>query len=223
MVFRGSQHRGEAAETVARTARTAGTLLAVGIGGALASLVYLRWRGTVLLEARLAGWRRASGWRSGVAKIVLGFITGIQTVRSAGDLLWSVFYSAAHWLLVLVVYYCVAQSFGGRLAELQLSDCMLVLAFTLVGSVVQLPMVGGGSQALAIFAFTKVFAVDREPAVAAAIVLWLVTFASCAIAGIPLLVREGVSLGQLRELAEQEKEELREIAAHGTVPGGKGE
>ena len=223
IVFRGGVHPGEAAETVAKAARTAGTLLAMGVGGAIVFLIYLRLHGTVLVEKRLEGWRRGSGWRSSVAKIVLGFITGIQTVRSAGDLLWAVVYSALHWLLVLVVYFCVAQSFGGRLAELRLGDCMLVLAFTLVGSVVQLPVVGGGSQALAIFAFAKVFGVDAETSMVAAIVLWLVTFAGCAMAGIPLLVREGVSLGQLREMAEQEKQELREIAAHGTLHGGKGE
>ena len=228
IVFKGNAHPGEAAETIAKAARTAGILLAVGVGGAVFFLVYLRLHGTTLLEARLQKWRESSNWRSRFAKIVLGFITGIQTVRSAADLFWSVIYSAVHWFLVLVVYYCVAQSFNGRLAELRLSDCMLVLAFTLVGSAVQLPAVGGGSQALAIFAFTKVFGVDAETAVAAAIVLWLVTFAGCAITGIPLLIREGVSLGQLRELAEHEKAELKEIAAHGTAqakipPRGQGE
>src|SRR6516162_2416036 len=119
IVFRGG-HRGEAAETVTRASRTAGTLLAVGVGGAIGLLVYLRLHGSVLLEAGLEGWRKGSGWRARVAKIVLGFITGIQTVRSASDLLWSVVYSALHWLLVLVVYYCVAQSFGGRLSQLRL-------------------------------------------------------------------------------------------------------
>jgi uncharacterized protein (TIRG00374 family) len=229
IVFRGSYHPGEAAQTVAKAARTAGAFLAVGVGGAIAFLIYLRIHGTVLLESRLEGWRTGGGWRASVAKIVLGFITGIQTVRSFGDLLWSVMYSAVHWFVVLVVYYCVTKSFGGRMAELTLSDCMLVLAFTLVGSAVQLPAVGGGSQALAIFAFAKVFGVDAETAVAAAIVLWAVTFAGCAIAGVPLLVREGVSLGQLREMAEHEKEELQEIAAHAggghksVEPGGKGE
>jgi hypothetical protein len=69
-----------------------------------------------------------------------------------------------------------------------------------------------------------VFGVESEAAVAAAIVLWLITFAGCSIAGIPLLIREGVSLGQLRELAEQEKDELDEIVAHSnTASGGKGE
>ena len=236
LVFNGSAHSGDAAITIAKAARTAGTFLAVGVGGAMAFLIYLRLHGTALLEKRLEGWVETPGWRASVAKIILGFIRGIQTVRSGRDLVAAVLYSAIHWAMVLVVYYCVAQSFGGRLAELGMGDNTLVLAFTLVGSAVQLPAVGGGSQALAIFAYTKVFGVESETAVVAAIVLWLVTFAGCAIAGIPLMIREGVSLGQLRELAKHEKEELREIAAHGSAgtrveggvergvePGGKGE
>jgi uncharacterized protein (TIRG00374 family) len=228
LVFNGAQHSGDAAVTIAKAARTAGSVLAIGVGGAIAFLIYLRVHGTALLEARLQGWLASAGWRSKVAKIILGFITGIQTVKSAGDLVLAVLYSAIHWGMVLVVYYLVAQSFGGRLAELNFGDCMLVLAFTLVGSAVQLPAVGGGSQALAIFAYTKVFGVESSMAVAAAIVLWLVTFAGCSVAGIPLLIREGVSLGKLRELAKQEKQELDDIAAHGSAGpsvegGGKGE
>jgi hypothetical protein len=84
---------------------------------------------------------------------------------------------------------------------------------------VQLPAVGGGSQALAIFAFTRVFGVESEPAVAAAIVLWLVTFAGCGFVGVPLLLHEGLSLGKLRQFAEQEKEELDEVVA-GHAPEG---
>jgi uncharacterized protein (TIRG00374 family) len=228
LVFNGAQHSGDAAVTIAKAARTAGSLLAIGVGGAIAFLIYLRLHGTALLEARLQGWLASAGWRAKLAKIILGFITGIQTVKSAGDLVLAVLYSAIHWAMVLVVYYLVAHSFGGRLGELSFGDNMLVLAFTLVGSAVQLPAVGGGSQALAIFAYTKVFGVESSTAVAAAIVLWLVTFAGCSIAGIPLLIREGVSLGNLRELAEHEKEELDEIAAHGSAGpilerGGKGE
>jgi hypothetical protein len=138
-------------------------------------------------------------------------------------LLLSVIYSTVHWALVLVVYYCVSHSFGGRLALLSLADCALLLAITLVGSIIQLPAVGGGTQAAAFFVYTKIFGIARPLATVASVVLWLVTFAGCAIVGVPLLVREGVSLGQLREMAEQEKEELREIAAHGTLHGGKGE
>src|ERR1700745_145259 len=119
LLFKGNAHPGEAGETIAKAAQTAGTLLAVGVGSAIVFLLYLRLHGTALLEPRLQKWRGRASSRSGFAKIVLGFITGIQTVRSAADLFWSVLYSVVHWFLVLVVYYCVAQSFGGRLAELR--------------------------------------------------------------------------------------------------------
>src|SRR5260370_19594551 len=118
LVFNGAQHSGDAAVTIAKAARTAGSALAIGAGGAVAFLIYLRVHGTALLEGRLQGWLAAAGWRSKVAKIILRFITGIQPVESASDLVLAVLYSAIHWGMVLVVYYLVAQSFAGRMAEL---------------------------------------------------------------------------------------------------------
>ena len=98
---------------------------------------------------------------------------------------------------------------------MSLSDAMLVLAITLAGSAVQLPGVGGGSQAGSIIAYTAIFGVEREPAVAVAIVLWLITFAVCSLAGGPLLIREGWSLGELRRIAAREKEAVIEQVAGG--------
>ena len=121
--------------------------------------------------------------------------------------------SAVHWFLVLLVYLWVSHSFGGTLASLNLGDAMLVMAFTLVGSAVQLPGVGGGSQVAAFLAYTAVFGVEKEAAAAASIVMWLITFAACSLAGVPLLINEGLSLGKLRELAEHEKEAAGESPA----------
>ena len=156
----------------------------------------------------MQGWLAAHGWRGAVARTLLGFARGVQTIRTWGDLLFAVVLSAAHWLLVIAIYYIVGLGFGGKLATLRFQDAMLVLVFTLVGSAVQLPGVGGGSQALTIFAYTKLFNIEPETAVAAALVLWIITFASCAIAGIPLLIKEGLSIGELRRLRAQEDEEL---------------
>jgi hypothetical protein len=213
MIFESANHSGDAAGTVQRAARNGGIVLSAGLAGAIAFLIYLRVHGTLVLERRLQGWLLIGGIRKTVASIVLGFIRGIQTVRSGKDLLSATFYSALHWFLVLLVYVLVARSFAGPLGNLQLKDYMLVLAFTLVGSVVQLPAVGGGSQALAIFAFTRVFGIESETAVAAAMVLWLVTFAGCSLAGVPVLLSEGLSLGKLRTFAQQDKEELQRVVA----------
>jgi glycosyltransferase 2 family protein len=182
-------------------------------------LIYLRLHGSALLERRMQGWLAEHGWRAGVARNLLGFVRGVQTVRSWGDVTAAVVYSAAHWLLVVCVYLLVLQSFGGRFADLKFSDGVLILVFSLVGSAVQLPGVGGGAQALSIVALTKLYGVEQEPAVAAAMILWLVTFASCSFAGVPLLIREGWSFGELKRMREHEGEQIEaELAHHGEIP-----
>src|SRR6266851_3575812 len=203
----------ETALALEKTAKPAAALLVLGVIAATALLVYLRFHGTTLLERRLQGWLQAHGWRGKVAGIVLEIARGVQTIRNGRDLTLAVFYSAVHWFLVLLIYLWVAKSFGGTLGTLSLSDAMLVLAVTLVGSVLQLPGVGGGSQAVSTIAYTKIFLVKTEAALAASIVIWLVTFAAVSLAGVPLLIHEGLSLGKLKEMAEHEKEAAIEGAA----------
>lgn len=216
-VFESSNHLEAqgAGSTFERAARTAGTAFSVGAVVAIAGLVYLRLHGSAVLERRMEGWIAAHGWRASVARIVLGFSRGVQTVRSWGDLFAAIFLSFLHWLLVVLCYFLVMKSFGGRLGTLTFTDAMVVLVFTMVGSAVQLPGVGGGAQALSIVAFTRLFGVGQEAAVAAAMILWLVTFAACSLAGVPLLFREGLSLGELRRMREQEDQEIdAEIVEH---------
>ena len=43
--------------------------------------------------------------------------------------------------------------------------------------------------------------------------IWLITFAAVSLAGVPLLIHEGLSLGKLKEMAELEKEAAIEGAA----------
>lgn len=222
LLYASQEHVDGPASVIAKGARTAGALLAAGVVGTIAFLAYLRLHGGGMVERRLQGWVAAHGWRASVAKIVLGFVRGIQTIRTWRDLAESVFLSVIHWYFVALVYLFVSHGFGGRLSLLTVGDCLLLLAITLVGSILQLPTVGGGAQALAIFAYTQVFGVEKEAAVAAALVLWLITFASCSFAGIPLLIHEGVSFGQLREMAEQEKEVLEHEAERGASQGGRG-
>src|SRR5467141_2605089 len=213
LLFQSRGHAGETAGKLETAARTTGSLLFAGVVGAIAFLLYLRLHGSALLERRLQGWVIAHGWRGRIAGIILGFVRGVQAIQTASDLVLSVFLSAAHWFLVLLVYLWVSHSFGGTLGTISLGDAMLVMAFTLVGSAVQLPGVGGGSQVASFLAYTTIFGVEKEPAAAASIVMWLITFAASSLAGVPLLIHEGFSLGKLREMAEHEKEAAGESAA----------
>jgi glycosyltransferase 2 family protein len=201
---------GDLAAKLETAARTTGTILFAGVIAAVALLVYLRLHGTAALERRLKDTIKSGGWRATMARIFLGFVRGVQTIRTFGDLLLATVYSGAHWSLVALAYFWVSHSFNGALHSLSVSDAMIILSFSLVGSSVQLPGVGGGSQAGAIIAYTAIFGVEREPAVAAAMMLWAITFAGCSLVGVPLLIHEGAGLRDLKRLAAQEK---REVAA----------
>jgi uncharacterized protein (TIRG00374 family) len=220
LIFRpsGDQDAQTAAIAFEKGARSAGTVFALIAMAAFFGLIYLRLHGSAMLERRMQGWlTEHHGWRAGFARNLLEFLRGIQTIRSLGDAAAAILYSLLHWFLVVAVCFLVIRSFGGRLGTLRFADAVLVLVFTAVGSAVQLPAVGGGAQAMAAIAFTKLYGVGQEAAFAAAIILWLVTFAACALAGIPILLREGWSFGELKRMRQEEKAEIdAEIGEPGT-------
>ena len=172
--------------------------------GMIVVLVYFRLHGARALQSQLVGFRKRGGWRGKIATLIDGFSQGLQAIRSAGDLSAAVAYTVVHWLVVALVYLLVTRSFSSQIGEFDFRAALLVLAFTMVGSVVQLPAVGGGTQLATFLVLTVIFGVEKEPAAAVAIVLWLVTFAAACVAGLPLLIHEGWSMGDLRRLAREE-------------------
>ena len=125
---------------------------------------------------------------------------------------------------MLLVYLWVSHSFGGKLATISLGDAHAGAGVYAGGLGGASAGVGGGSQAGSIIAYTAIFGVEREPAVAAAIVSWLITFAAVSLAGVPLLIHEGLSLGELRRMAEHEDEIMdEEAASHGNAAAPRGE
>jgi uncharacterized protein (TIRG00374 family) len=186
-------------------ARTGGWLLVALLATLTGSLIYFRLHGAVKLHERLEGWRASRGWRKAVAGVIGGFSEGLQAIRTVSDLLMAIFYTAAHWGLVVLIYMMVIRAFGDAFPfSMNYPGAMLLLAVTLVGSTLQLPGVGGGAQFASIIALTTIFGVDQEPATAAAIALWIITFCSCILLGIPLLIHQGFSVGKLWQLARAE-------------------
>ena len=188
-----------------RVARSAGLVLLAALLAMVAFLVYFRYHGGAWLTHKLQRSNWHSGWRKKLAALLEGFSEGLQSIRSWNDMAAVTGYTIIHWALVVFVYLWVAHAFGGSLASLNFAGAVLVAAFTLVGSAAQLPGVGGGSQLATFLVLTLVFGVEREPAAVASIVIWLVTFAGCCLVGLPLLFREGWSIGELRKMAREEE------------------
>lgn len=200
-------------------ARSAGVTLLSGLAAVVIFLIYFRYHGANWLARKLQqeSWRR--GWREKVAVLLEGFSEGLQGIRTWGDLAALVGYSVAHWTLVVFVYVWVAHAFGGKLADLSLTQAVLVLAFTMVGSAAQLPGVGGGAQLATFLVLTVILGVEKEPAAVVSIIIWLIGFAGCCVVGLPLLFREGWSMGELKRMARAEEQageaQLLADAEHG--------
>jgi glycosyltransferase 2 family protein len=199
-----------------RDARLAGWGLFGGLVVLIALLVYFRMHGAKALRSRLNRWHKRAGWRGRIATLVGGFSEGLQAIRSAGDLFAAISYTAIHWAVMAVVYFWVILSFGSSGGDLGFRGAMLVLAFTMVGSVVQLPTVGGGMQLSTFLVLSVIFGVEKEPAAAIAIMIWIITFAAVTVVGLPLLIHEGWSMGALRRLVREEEVE-EEHGKHATL------
>ena len=189
-------------------ARAGGWLLLGILATVVALMFYFRLHGAGVLQRRLHYWHDAKGFRRWLAEIISGFSEGLQAIRTTSDLLITIVYTVAHWGLVTLSYFWIAKAFESVFVQSDVTfpGAMLLLAITLVGSVLQLPGVGGGAQVASFIALTTIFGVEQEPAAALAIVLWLITFASPTLVGVPLLIHEGLSMGELRKLARAEKE-----------------
>jgi uncharacterized protein (TIRG00374 family) len=204
LLFFRTQFAGDS--TLEARIRGAGGLLLIALLGVAVIAVYFRLHGGKFIDSRLRRWREMQGWRSFVATQVAGFGDGLQALRTFSDWWAATAYSGLHWALIALIYLWIMQSLGGSLGQLTYSNAMLVLAFTMLGSLIQLPGVGGGAQVATFIALTRVFQIEQEPAAAAAVLTWIVTFAGSCLVGLPLLVREGVSIGELRRLASAEKD-----------------
>lgn len=189
-----------------KIARSAGALLLVGLVVATAFLIYFRHHGARWLAGKLEENRWRHGWRGKIILLFEGFSEGLQAIRTWSDLAVLSGYTALHWLLVAFIYLWVARAFPGRLAEISFRDAILVLGFAMVGSAIQLPGVGGGAQVAMFLVFTLILGVEKEAAATASIMIWLISFASCAIVGLPLLFRQGWSMGQLRRMAQADEQ-----------------
>jgi glycosyltransferase 2 family protein len=143
---------------------------------------------------------------------VYAFGEGLNTVKDFGSFLQITGLSLLIWLLIGLAYLSVTHAYAlHRLARMRLSDVFLLTAASVVGGVLQLPVVGGGSQLATIGTLRGVFSFSPEIATSAGIMLWLVTFMSVIPAGLIFAHLERVSLMKLEaESLEEEERALEE-------------
>src|SRR5271169_2125169 len=158
----------------------------------------------------LCGWSNASRisrriWHK-LAQKVREFGLGLNTIHGPWSLLWLTLVSVGMWYVIALAYQEVTHSYGVDALAIPVSQLLILMFASMVGSMLQLPAVGGGSQMATIATLSSVFDAPPEVAASCGILLWLVTFAAVVPVGLVLAHRERLSLRKLSEASHQSED-----------------
>jgi uncharacterized protein (TIRG00374 family) len=146
---------------------------------------------------------------------ILAFRDGLNAIQSVGDFLQAFTLSIVMWLMIAYAYLETTRAFSAspQLASMTLSRCMLLMAASTAGSIIQLPVIGWFTQ-IGIVAQTmqRLFDVAPEPALGAGAMLLVVTFMSIIPLGLIWSRFEHVSLNKLTEESGEAAEHIAEPA-----------
>ena len=163
----------------------------------------------------LAGWverrfaHHASNLGHRIAIRIREFRSGLNTIHDKKSLLMLIGVSVLMWAMIAVAYKEVTHAYNTPKLEIPQTQIFLLMASSMVGSLVQLPGVGGGSQFATIETLNHIFGVPPELATSCGIMLWLVTFIAIVPVGLLMAHRERLSLRKL----SQESHEAEQSSA----------
>jgi len=161
----------------------------------------------IWVERRFAHLASNLGHR--IAMRIREFRGGLNTIHDKKSLLMLIGVSVLMWAMIAVAYKEVAHAYNTPKLEIPQTQIFLLMASSMVGSLVQLPGVGGGSQFATIETLNRIFGVPPELATSCGIMLWLVTFIAIVPVGLLLAHRERLSLRKL----SQESHEAEQSSA----------
>ena len=178
--------------------REIGFVLAGLVAGTTLVAVVIRRNGervAAWVETRFSHLSSNLGHR--LAQKVREFGLGLNTIQGPGSFLSLTLVSVGMWYVIALAYQEVTHSYGVDALAIPVSQLLILMFASMLGSMLQLPAVGGGSQMATIATLSSVFDVPAELAASCGILLWLVTFAAVVPVGLLLSHHERLSLRKL--------------------------
>lgn len=134
-----------------------------------------------------------------IGKALESFGEGMESMRSGRRTALLVCYTVIEWCIIAAAFGCVFKAFPAT-HDLGVTDVVILLGFVCLGSIVQIPGVGGGMQIVSVLVLTEFFGVTLEAASGIALVLWIITFVVIVPLGLVLAFREGIQWRNLRHI-----------------------
>ncbi len=171
--------------------------------------LFLIWRnsaGAANVARKLLGGSESKLAQS-VAHKVEVFGDGLHTIHDLSSFVQIMASSMALWVCIAMSYLMVMHAYPDpALQSMTFSKAVLLMTVSVAGSLLQLPVVGGGTQLGTIAALRHVFLIEENVAASCGIMLWLVTFMVVIPVGLLLARHEHVSLTKLSEESHRVEE-----------------
>ncbi|MBZ5532989.1 MAG: flippase-like domain-containing protein [Acidobacteriia bacterium] len=133
------------------------------------------------------------------------FGEGLNTIQDAKSFVQAFGLSLLLWITIGATYVCVMRAYDS-ISAMTISEALLLTGASVAGGVLQLPVVGGGSQLATIGILVGIFQFSKELSISCGMMLWLVTFMSVIPAGLVLAHFERVSFTKLEVESKAEEE-----------------
>jgi len=137
------------------------------------------------------------------AQMLDAFSRGVECTRQPRSLILLLGYTLVEWLVILGSSFALFHGFPAT-RGFGLLDVLVVLAFMTIGSLVQVPGVGGGVQVASIVVLTRIYGVPLEAASGIAILLWLVGSIAIVPFGLLCAFHEGLNWSKLKLLSAKQ-------------------
>jgi uncharacterized protein (TIRG00374 family) len=184
--------------------RLGGFLLVALVGGLAFGAILVAQYGEALaswVETRFSHLAANLGHR--IAERVREFHGGLDTIHDFVSFLEISAVSLLMWWCIALAYREITHAYGAQMQHMTVSKVLLLMGSSMLGSLIQLPGVGGGSQLATISALQHIFNASHELAASCGILLWLSTFVSVVPVGLVLAHYERLSLRELSQEARQ--------------------
>jgi uncharacterized protein (TIRG00374 family) len=193
-------------DTTLHAAGYTGALIGVAMLALLISLERFRGNVHVRVLGALSFLPDRARYKAGL--YLAGFEKGMESMRSTGSLLALVGFSILDWVVIAASFVCMGRAFPAT-SGLSPTDMVILLGFVTLGSILQVPGIGGGLQIVAALVLTEFYGLTLESASGFALLLWVVSFVSIVPFGVLLAFHEGIKWRNLKNI---------KVAAHQTAP-----
>ena len=141
--------------------------------------------------------------RHRIARMLDAFSQGMGCTRDPRSLALLLSYTAVEWAVIIASSFALLHAFPTT-RSFGLVDVLVLLAFMTLGSLVQVPGIGGGVQAASIVALTGIYGLRLETATGVAILLWMVGTLAIVPFGLACAFHEGLNWSKLKLLSAKQ-------------------